>query len=64
MNEKKNIINHLIQTNSFTKYLEIGVDNPIGNFDLIHCPTKHSVDPCIEFLDAIVNTHQMISLLF
>ena len=55
MNEKKNIINHLIQTNSFTKYLEIGVDNPIGNFDLIHCPTKHSVDPCIEFLDAIVD---------
>ena len=49
MNEKKNIINHLIQNNSFTKYLEIGVDDPEVNFKLINIPTKHSVDPCIEF---------------
>ena len=54
MNEKKNIINHLIQTNSFTKYLEIGVDDPEVNFKLINCSTKHSVDPCIEF-DAFVD---------
>ena len=49
MNEKKNIINHLIQKNNFSKYLEIGVDDPQVNFNLIGCPTKHSVDPCIEF---------------
>tara|TARA_R110000796_G_scaffold126827_1_gene241882 strand:- start:99 stop:776 length:678 start_codon:yes stop_codon:yes gene_type:complete len=55
MNEKKNIINYLIEKNNFTKYLEIGVDNPIGNFDLIQSPIKHSVDPCIEFIDAIVD---------
>ena len=54
MNEKKNIINHLIQTHSFTKYLEIGVDDPEVNFKLINCSTKHSVDPCIEF-DAFVD---------
>ena len=54
MNEKKNIINHLIQTHNFTKYLEIGVDDPEVNFKLINCPTKHSVDPCIEF-DAFVD---------
>lgn len=55
MNEKKNIINYLIEKNNFTKYLEIGVDNPTGNFDLIQSPIKHSVDPCIEFIDAIVD---------
>jgi len=55
MNKKKNIINHLIQTHNFSKYLEIGVDDPTGNFDLIQCSTKHSVDPCIEFFDAIVD---------
>jgi hypothetical protein len=48
-NQKKHNINHLIKTNKFTKYLEIGVDDPTGNFDLIECKHKHSVDPCVEF---------------
>ena len=48
-NQKKHNINYLIKTNNFTKYLEIGVDDPAGNFDKIICKHKHSVDPCIEF---------------
>ena len=48
-NQKKEIINHLIKTNNFTKYLEIGVFIPADNFDLINVTTKHSVDPCVEF---------------
>lgn len=48
-NQKKGIINHLIKTNNFTKYLEIGVDDPEVNFGLINVTTKHSVDPCVEF---------------
>jgi hypothetical protein len=48
-NQKLHNINHLIKTNNFTKYLEIGVDDPTGNFDKIICKHKHSVDPCIEF---------------
>jgi hypothetical protein len=48
-NQKKHNINHLIKANNFTKYLEIGVDDPSGNFDKIICKHKHSVDPCIEF---------------
>ena len=49
VNQKKEIINHLIKTNNFTKYLEIGVYIPSDNFDLINVTTKHSVDPCVEF---------------
>ena len=48
-NQKKHNINHLIKANKFTKYLEIGVDDPTCNFDKIICKHKHSVDPCVEF---------------
>ena len=48
-NQKKHNINYLIKNNNFTKYLEIGVDDPTGNFDKIICKHKHSVDPCVEF---------------
>ena len=34
-NQKKHNINHLIKANKFTKYLEIGVDDPTCNFDKI-----------------------------
>ena len=47
--QKVHNINHLIKTNKFTKYLEIGVDDPAGNFHQVICEHKHSVDPCFEF---------------
>jgi hypothetical protein len=54
-NQKKHNINHLIKTNNFTKYLEIGVNDPVYNFDEIICKHKHSVDPCVEFVTAKVD---------
>ena len=47
--QKVHNINHLIKINKFTKYLEIGVDDPAGNFHQVVCEHKHSVDPCVEF---------------
>ena len=47
--QKVHNINHLIKINKFTKYLEIGVDDPAGNFNKVICKHKHSVDPCVEF---------------
>jgi hypothetical protein len=32
-----------------TRYLEIGVRNPVSNFSLIKCEEKYSVDPGVEF---------------
>lgn len=45
------VINLLISKskNENPIYLEIGVRNPIENFDKINCKTKYSVDPGIEF---------------
>ena len=43
------IINFLIENfNRETNYLEIGVRNPVFNFDKIKATYKYSVDPCIE----------------
>lgn len=42
------IINHIIEKYSFTKYLEIGVREPEDCFNHINCPIKHGVDPGIE----------------
>jgi hypothetical protein len=39
------IINHLIQTNNYKSYLEIGVDIPALNYDLIKCQFRVGVDP-------------------
>ena len=39
------IINALIQKNSYKHYLEIGVQNPISNFDKITCQNKVGVEP-------------------
>lgn len=64
------IINKLIAENHLRRYLEIGVSNPWTNFLEIKCPSKTSVDPCIqcEFFDAATIdmfrphiTHQMTS---
>ncbi len=64
------IINKLIAENHLRRYLEIGVSNPWTNFLDIKCPSKTSVDPCIqcEFFDAATIdmfrphiTHQMTS---
>jgi hypothetical protein len=42
-----NIINHLIQKNGYTKYLEIGVEDG-DNIRQIQCELKHGVDPASE----------------
>ena len=54
------IINKVIEVNGFTKYLEIGVCNPLDCFDKINCELKHGVDPGYEFEENPV-TYQMES---
>lgn len=39
------VINYLIEKFKFQSYLEIGVNNPRDNFDLIKCKFKIGVDP-------------------
>lgn len=45
---RSEIINHIIHTKSFTKYLEIGVAYPQTCFDLVNCLEKDGVDPGVE----------------
>lgn len=42
---RHDIINYLIEQNGYTKYLEIGVDNPENNFHKIKASMKEGVDP-------------------
>lgn len=46
--ERYDIINDIIETKGFSKYLEIGVRNPDDCYNKINCNTKHSVDPGYE----------------
>lgn len=47
---RSEIINYLIDhLNRKAFYLEIGVRNPVDNYDKIKAETKYSVDPGIEF---------------
>lgn len=47
---RSDIINFLLEKlNRETTYLEIGVRNPVINYDKIKSVTKYSVDPGIEF---------------
>jgi len=43
--KRTDIINHIIEKNNYTKYLEIGVRNPGSNFNLINAAHKDGVDP-------------------
>jgi hypothetical protein len=43
--KRTDIINHIIEKNNYTKYLEIGVRNPDSNFNLINAAHKDGVDP-------------------
>lgn len=45
METRTDIINHLIETNEYRKYLEIGINNPDGNFTHILAEHKIGVDP-------------------
>jgi len=58
------IINSLIQKNKYKTYLEIGVAEKYHCFDIIECETKHSVDPCYEIPDAIVDYKYESDLFF
>jgi hypothetical protein len=39
------VLNELVDEYGLTNYLEIGVQNPRNNFDLIKCPYKIGIDP-------------------
>jgi len=39
------IINEIIRLKGFTSYLEIGINDPSKNFDLINCKFRVGVDP-------------------
>jgi hypothetical protein len=41
------ILNALIQKHNLKSYLEIGINNPSNNFDLIKCENKIGIDPSI-----------------
>lgn len=43
--QRYEIINLLIKKNGYKSYLEIGLDDPRGNFLLVNCENKESVDP-------------------
>lgn len=46
--ERYDIINEIIKTKGFGKYLEIGVRNPDDCYNKVNCDLKHSVDPGYE----------------
>jgi hypothetical protein len=54
------LINHLIKTHQFKKYLEIGIFDGY-TFNKIECQTKHGVDPGVEGITALSVTHRMPS---
>lgn len=45
MQPQTRLINHIIQKKGYASYLEIGVNNPANNFDLIRVQYKIGVDP-------------------
>lgn len=45
MKRKHELLNYLIIKNNYRRYLEIGVANPVKNYDLISVPFKFAVDP-------------------
>lgn len=45
MKTRTDLLNHLVDKYHLKRYLEIGVQNPIQNFDKINCEVKFSVDP-------------------
>ena len=47
--QRYDIINKIIHRYGFKNYLEIGVCNPDGCFNLINCENKDGVDPGIEY---------------
>lgn len=42
---RTDIINYLIKTYNYSTYLEIGLDDPNNNYNLINCKNKECVDP-------------------
>jgi hypothetical protein len=42
---RTDLINHLIASKGYRRYLEIGVRDPRNNFDKVRVEVKHSVDP-------------------
>ena len=42
---RTDIINTFIDNRQYTRYLEIGLDDPTRNFTKVHCLQKESCDP-------------------
>tara|TARA_S200002703_G_scaffold20667_5_gene17072 strand:- start:51040 stop:51675 length:636 start_codon:yes stop_codon:yes gene_type:complete len=57
---RSNIINYLVNTNSFTKYLEIGIFDGF-TFKEVNCDLKHGVEPGSEGFSISEVTHKMTS---
>jgi Methyltransferase domain len=45
LRHRSQLLNHLIATRGYRRYLEIGVRTPGDNFDRVRAPLKHGVDP-------------------
>lgn len=45
MQHRSELLNHLVATRGYQRYLEIGVRSPGENFDKVTAPIKHGVDP-------------------
>lgn len=69
------LLNALIEKHNLKSYLEIGVQNPVNNFDKIECNIKMGVDPCNtdariftytsdDFFEKVVNDSMKFDLIF
>jgi hypothetical protein len=45
LRKRYHLLNYLVQTRGYTRYLEIGVRDPQDNFDRVIVPHKEAVDP-------------------
>lgn len=45
---RSDVINYLINKRNYKSYLEIGLDHPDSNYNLINCEHKVSVDPYLD----------------
>ena len=52
---RTSVINSLIKKNNYKSYLEIGVNDPDNNFNLIECEIKECVDPYTAESFAVTN---------
>ena len=57
--EYAEVINHIIRSRGYTKYLEIGVQDPRHNFSRIECAFKIGVDPATNGVGVLKMTSDL-----